>query len=51
MRFACPRGIYGNIADVQQAVVVGGAVRSGARQAVGFGGDGLALATAKQRGG
>ena len=48
MRFACPRGIYGDIADVQQAIVIGGAVGSGTRQAVGFRCDGLALATAKQ---
>ena len=50
MRFACPRGIYGDVADVQQAIVIGGAVGSGARQTVGFGCDGLALATAKQQG-
>ena len=52
MRFACPRGIYGDVADVQQAIVIdGGTVGSGAGQTVGFGCDGLALATAKQRGG
>ena len=48
MRFACPRSIYSDIADMQQAVVIGAAVGSGTRQAVGFGCDGLALATAKQ---
>ena len=51
MRFACPRSIYSDVADVQQAIVIGGAVGSGARQAVGFRCDGLALATAKQQGG
>ena len=51
MRFACPYGIYRYVADVQQAIVIGDGVGSGARQAVGFGSDGLALATAKQQGG
>ena len=50
MCFACPRGIYSYVADVQQAIVIGSGVGSSARQAVGFGGDGLALATAKQQG-
>ena len=48
MRFACPRSIYGDIAYMQQAIVIGGGIGSGTRQAVGFGSDGLALATAKQ---
>ena len=51
MSFACPRGIYSDIADVQQAIVIGGGVGSGTCQTVGFGCDGLALATAKQQGG
>ena len=50
MRFACPRSIYSDVADVQQAIVIGGGVGSGAGQAVSFGCDGLALSTAKQQG-